>query len=507
MKNTYAISSALNLEQFNTIVRNNKNITFTDSVWEKVNKSYDFLKVFANEKLIYGINTGFGPMAQYKIEQEDQITLQINLIKSHASGLGKALNNLECKAAFLARLLIFMQGKSGVHPSLPELMIQLWNAEAVPVIYEHGGVGASGDLVQLAHIALGLLGEGKFYVNGEIKEAKEVFKQHNLKPLQIYIREGLALMNGTSCMTGIAALNVYNAKKLIDWAITTGVWINELMDTYDDHFSLALNQVKKHKGQMEVAKEMSEIAVSSKWLKSRKKELYDREVKEKVITEKVQEYYSLRCIPQIIGPVIDTLSYTEKIVEQELNSVSDNPIIDADAAMIYHGGNFHGDYISLEMDKLKIAITKVSMLWDRQLNYLLNPNLNKKFPPFLNTGVLGLEFGLQGMQYPAVSNVAENQMLSNPMYIHSIPNNNDNQDIVSMGSNAALITKRVIQNTFESLSIYLLALCKASQIKGNTEKFSNKIQEAITFIQAYLPDEKHGFAPFEKMQKLVGKLQ
>src|SRR5690606_41623818 len=166
MKNTYAISSALNLEQFNTIVRNNKNITFTDSVWEKVNKSYDFLKVFANEKLIYGINTGFGPMAQYKIEQEDQITLQINLIKSHASGLGKALNNLECKAAFLARLLIFMQGKSGVHPSLPELMIQLWNAEAVPVIYEHGGVGASGDLVQLAHIALGLLGEGKYYVNG-----------------------------------------------------------------------------------------------------------------------------------------------------------------------------------------------------------------------------------------------------------------------------------------------------------------------------------------------------
>lgn len=507
MKNTLAISSALSLEQFNTIVRNNKNITFTDSVWENVHKSYDFLKDFANKKLIYGINTGFGPMAQYKIEQEDQIALQINLIKSHASGLGKVLDYLQCKAAFLARLLIFMQGKSGVHASLPELMIKLWNANAVPVIYEHGGVGASGDLVQLAHIALGLLGEGKFYVNGEIKDASTVFENLDIAPLKIYIREGLALMNGTSCMTGIAALNVYDAQKLVDWGSVTGVWINELMDAYDDHFSLALNQVKKHRGQRDIAKKMSELAISSKWLKNRKKELFDQETKEKVITEKVQEYYSLRCIPQILGPVLDTLSFTKEIVEQELNSVSDNPIIDAEAAMIYHGGNFHGDYISLEMDKLKIAITKLSMLWDRQLNYLLNPSLNKKFPPFLNTGVLGLEFGLQGMQYPAVSNVAENQMLSNSMYVHSIPNNNDNQDIVSMGSNAALITKKVIQNTFESLSVYLLALGQASKIKGNTEKFSNKIQEAITFIQAYLPDEKHEFAPFEKMQKLVGKLQ
>lgn len=507
MKNTLAISSALSLEQFNTIVRNNKNITFTDSVWENVHKSYDFLKDFANKKLIYGINTGFGPMAQYKIEQEDQIALQINLIKSHASGLGKVLDYLQCKAAFLARLLIFMQGKSGVHASLPELMIKLWNANAVPVIYEHGGVGASGDLVQLAHIALGLLGEGKFYVNGEIKDASTVFENLDIAPLKIYIREGLALMNGTSCMTGIAALIVYDAQKLVDWGSVTGVWINELMDAYDDHFSLALNQVKKHRGQRDIAKKMSELAISSKWLKNRKKELFDQETKEKVITEKVQEYYSLRCIPQILGPVLDTLSFTKEIVEQELNSVSDNPIIDAEAAMIYHGGNFHGDYISLEMDKLKIAITKLSMLWDRQLNYLLNPSLNKKFPPFLNTGVLGLEFGLQGMQYPAVSNVAENQMLSNSMYVHSIPNNNDNQDIVSMGSNAALITKKVIQNTFESLSVYLLALGQASKIKGNTDKFSEKVQEVIMDIQSYLPDEKHEHAPFEKMQDLVNKLQ
>lgn len=507
MNTPYYCSETIELSKFNDIVSQSHAIQFEKQVWKKLEESYNFLKNFSAEKLIYGINTGFGPMAQYKIDEEDQIQLQLNLIRSHASGMGHTLTFLQCKAAFLARVFALVQGKSGIHPSLIETMVTMWNEGAVPVIYQHGGVGASGDLVQLAHIALGIIGEGSFYLKGEIKSAEEVFKYLGIEPFEVRIREGLALLNGTSCMTGLAALNVKQAEYLVEWGALTGVWINELMEAYDDHFSLPLNEVKKHVGQQKVAEKMRNIATTSQRLKKRADTLYNQKITTKYIEEKVQEYYSLRCIPQIVGPIFDTLEYTKAIVEQEINSVSDNPIVDVKNEMIYHGGNFHGDYISLEMDKLKIVMTKLSMLWDRQGNYLLNPNLNRHFPPFLNDGKLGLEFGLQGMQYPMVSNVAENQTLSNPMYVHSIPNNNDNQDIVSMGSNAALLTQHVLQNNFEVLSIYLLILLQASKLKGDAHLFSKPVQNAIEQLQAYLPVTTPPEAGYQKAQNLAKVLK
>ncbi|HBL80169.1 MAG TPA: histidine ammonia-lyase, partial [Aequorivita sp.] len=179
------------------------------------------------------------------------------------------------------------------------------------------------------------------------------------------------------------------------------------------------------------------------------------------VVEKVQEYYSLRCVPQILGPVLDTLNSVEKILIEEVNSANDNPIVDVEKRNVYHGGNFHGDYVSLEMDKLKIVVAKMTMLAERQLNYLLNSKLNDILPPFVNLGKLGLNFGMQGVQFTATSTTAESQMLSNPMYVHSIPNNNDNQDIVSMGTNAALITKKVIENAFEVVAIELITIIQA----------------------------------------------
>jgi histidine ammonia-lyase len=207
---------------------------------------------------------------------------------------------------------------------------------------------------------------------------------------------------------------------------------------------------------------MRSILGDSNMIRCRKKHLYEGDkMDQDVFEDKVQEYYSLRCITQVLGPIYDTIEQAEKVIVAEFNSVNDNPIIDHENANIFHGGNFHGDYVSLEMDKLKIAITKLSMLSERQLNYLLNSKLNEKFPPFLNLGTLGLNFGMQGMQFTATSTVAENQGLSTSMYIHSIPNNNDNQDIVSMGCNAALLTRRVIGNSFEVLAIQMMTLLQA----------------------------------------------
>lgn len=465
-------NNLLELEQLEQIVLQNEQVDLDEQACAEVAACHDFLHGFAQEKLIYGINTGFGPMAQYRIEDAERVQLQLNLIRSHSSGMGQLLSPLQSRATLVARLNTMMRAYSGIHPELVQLMKDLLNASAYPCIYQHGGVGASGDLVQLAHLALGLIGEGNFQFKGEVMPAEKAYRALHLKPINIHIREGLAMLNGTSSMTGIGAINVIHARKLLTGQILFSLMVNEIMEAYDDHFSEELNGVKLHKGQNTVARAMRAISHKSGLMRKRHEHLYEKKVTESVLEDKVQEYYSLRCVPQILGPVYDTIEYTAQIITQELNSVNDNPVVDYKNKNIFHGGNFHGDYVALEMDKLKIAITKLGMLADRQLNFLLNPALNKKLPPFINAGTLGLNFGVQGMQYPSVSNCAENQTLSNPTYIHSIPNNNDNQDIVSMGTNAALICARVIENTFEILSVHALAIIQAVHFKGIAERLS-----------------------------------
>jgi histidine ammonia-lyase len=381
----------------------------------------------------------------------------------------------------VARLNSLMQAYSGVHRQVVELLAELINKNICPCIYEHGGVGASGDLVQLAHLALVLIGEGEVIFEGEMYPTAEVYSKLDVKPLTIRVREGLAILNGTSAMTGIGMVNIIQAQKLLQWSTILSSMTNEVVEAYDDHYSYELNVVKHHKGQNAIAAMMRDALAGSKMIRKRSEHLYDPEnIGHAVFEDKVQEYYSLRCVTQVLGPVYDTIAHAEKVLTEELNSVNDNPVIDHERENVFHGGNFHGDYVSLEMDKLKIAITKLSMLSERQLNYLLNEKLNQKFPPFLNLGVLGLNFGMQGMQFTAVSTVAENQTMSFPMYVHSISNNNDNQDIVSMGCNAALMTKRVIDNSFTVLGIQLMTLSQAIDYLGCQQKLAPKTLAVYT---------------------------
>ncbi len=476
----------LNLSDIVAMMSENSTIGISARTLKKVDESFNFLREFSRGKLIYGINTGFGPMAQYKIGDQDLKQLQFNLIRSHCSGTGNLLSTSEIRALMIVRLTSLSLGKSGVNRELIQLLTQLINKEIYPCIYEHGGVGASGDLVQLAHLALSLIGEGKVIYQGKIQNTATVFKKEKLTPLNIYQREGIAVMNGTSAMTGIGALNVINAYKLVNWSVLFSTMINELVEAFDDHFSDELNLLKPHPGQRKIAQAMKKIAGKSKLIKKRHDVLYQSKHIEKqdIMKEKVQEYYSLRCVPQILGPVYDTIKYAEGVIMNEVNSVNDNPIIDTQSANVFHGGNFHGDYVAIEMDKIRIAITKLAMLCERQLNYLLNDKLNQKLPPFLNLGKLGLNYGMQGMQFTATSTVAECQTLSNPAYIHSIPNNNDNQDIVSMGTNSALLSRKVIDNAFEVLSIHAIAVAQAidgvkcaNKLSPVSKNIFNKIRE------------------------------
>ncbi len=500
----YIGAKELKLEDFNKILFLKEKIELDEKALQKVNESHEFLKSFSKDKLIYGINTGFGPMAQYKISEQDQLDLQYNLIRSHCTGAGKRLADTEVKSTMICRLSSLMQGFSGIHPEVVILLKDLINNDIYPQIFEHGGVGASGDLVQLAHLALNLIGEGEVTYKGELRPAADVFKETGLKPITIKLREGLALINGTSIMTGISMVNLSHAEQLVNWSLSASMMIIELVESYSDHFSKELNKVKPHLGQRAIAHAMDEAMKDSKLIRKREEHLFSAETTAvDVFQDKVQEYYSIRCVPQILGPVWDTFTYTQTVLQNEVNSVNDNPIIDKENNNVFHGGNFHGDYVALEMDKLKIAITKLTMLAERQLNFLMNDKLNGKLPPFVNLGKLGLNLGMQAAQFTATSTTAENQMLSNPMYIHSIPNNNDNQDIVSMGTNAALICSKIIENAYQVLAIELLSAVQAVdalQFESKLSSHSKAIYKQIRSIKARFEKDSILYKDLEKIK-------
>ncbi len=494
---TIKAKESLSIQAAEAIILNSEPFELDAESLTKVEEGLNFLLDFSVEKIIYGINTGFGPMAQYKIDKDKQVELQYNLIRSHSAGAGEKIPDLYVKASMLVRMLSIMQGKSGIHPSCVTLLQSLILKDVFPLIPEHGGVGASGDLVQLSHMALILIGEGEVTYQGILRPTAEVFNELGLKPIRVVLREGLSLINGTSVMTGIGIINVIKAKQLLDWSLVASAMINEIVNSFDDHFARELNQVKKHRGQAYIARTMEQILSTSKMIHRREEYFYNNNEEARIFKRRVQEYYSLRCIPQILGAVYDTIQYAEEVVVNEMNSVSDNPIVDVENRNVFHGGNFHGDYVSLEMDKLKIAVTRVSMLSERHLAFLCNPKQNELLPPFINLGKLGLNLGMQGVQFTSTSTVAENQALSNSLYVHSIPTNNDNQDMVSMGTNSALIAKKVIDNAYQVQAIEMIALLQAvdflkagNRLSDTTRKYYGKLRELVPMFLEDSPMHK-----------------
>lgn len=499
------VNERLTLREMEQVLYNGETIRISEKLRSQVVASYEFLKEFSKDKVIYGINTGFGPMAQWRIEDEHLKELQYNIIRSHSTGAGERLPDVCVRAAMLSRLKTFLEGHSGVHITLIDLLIEFINRGICPVVPRHGSVGASGDLVQLAHIALTLIGEGEVSYRGEIRPAGEVMAENGLEPLQMHIREGLAVTNGTAVMTGIGTINYLQTERLLGWEILCSVMMNEIASSYDDFMSEVLNGLKFHPGQIRVAELMRSLSEGSKLLRNRKIELFHKSG-EQVFKQKVQPYYSLRCVPQILGPVYDTLMNAGQVIEDEVNSVDDNPIVDMASANVIHGGNFHGDYISFEMDKLKIAVTKMTMLAERQMNYLFHDRINGILPPFVNLGVLGLNYGLQASQFTATSTTAESQTLSNPMYVHSIPNNNDNQDIVSMGTNSALICRTVVENCSQVLAIHLMALVQAVDCLDVADKLApatRKLYDKVRGIVPVFKDDTPKYNEIKALQSVI----
>lgn len=470
------------------ILFNGATLSLPDDEMGNVEKCHRFLKEFATDKVIYGINTGFGPMAQWRVDDKHLKELQYNIIRSHATGAGNPLSDVEVKAAMIARIGTFLQARSGISPTVITLLKEFVNSGIYPFIPQHGSVGASGDLVQLAHISLCLIGEGKVHYKDQWRPTSEVMAETGLKPMEISVREGLSVTNGTSVMTGISIVNQFYAENLLKYAVIAGAWINEIADSFDDYMAVEENICRRQPGQQTVARWLREVSEGSHHLQKREHELYDpTKNKDSYFEHKVQAYYSLRCIPQIYGPVLDTLRNAGEVLENELNSACDNPIVDYTTKNIYHGGNFHGDYISLEEDKVKIAMVRVAMTAERQLNYLFHDRINGILPPFLNLGVLGLNYGMQACQFTATSTTAECQTLAMPNYVHSIPNNNDNQDIVSMGTNSARLCRKVIDNAYQVMSILFIALAQATDCLELADKLAPKTRAQYDAIRGICP--------------------
>lgn len=496
----------INIDTAEKIIFSDEKFELDEEAIGQVRRSYLFLEEFRRDKIIYGINTGFGPMAQWRVGDPFLKELQYNIIRSHSTGAGQALDDRCVKAAMVARLGNLLQGKSGVHPDTVRLLAAFINEGIIPFIPSHGSVGASGDLVQLAHMALAMIGEGHVHYRGQWRPAAEVLAQCGLQPMEIHIREGLSVTNGTSVMSGISIVNQAEARRLLELATLASVWMNEIAGSYDDFIAEALNACRPHEGQMVIAAKMRELASGSGCLQKREHLLYSGKCHEEVFSHKIQAYYSLRCTPQILGPVYDTLMSAREVLETEINSACDNPIVDPDTKNVYHGGNFHGDYVSLEADKLKTVTVRLAMLMERQLNYLLHDRINGILPPFLNLGKLGLNYGLQACQFTATSTTAECQTLAMPNYVHSIPNNNDNQDIVSMGTNSALLCRQVIENAFQVMSIHYIALAQATDCLSLADKLcpaTRKAYDEIRRIQPVIVADTPFYEEIERITELL----
>ncbi len=405
---------------------------------------------------VYGLTTGCGPLASGVIAPEQREMFQRNLLRSHANTLG-SLHPIEwTRAAMLLRAQVFALGHSGVDPATVDVLLAMLAARVHPLVREIGGVGASGDLVELAQIGLAVIGEGNVELDGVVVAARQALAHAAVEPLVPRLREGLALINGTCFHTGAAALLVVQAQHLLDAAISAASMAFEALGGHVEAYDETLHALRAHPGQSEIAERVRRLIDGS--------EMVEREAP----VASRQDPYTLRCIPQILGPVAECLVGVRRTVEIEINSVTDNPAFFVSTRRVVHGGNFHGQPVALALDQLKTAVIEIGVASERRLARLLDPTLNRGLPAFLvsNAENAGFESGFMGLQYTATTMAAENALLSAPASVRSIPTNGNNQDVVSMGMLAARTAKRVVDNVTHMLAIELICAAQALELRG-----------------------------------------
>ncbi|GEL78422.1 histidine ammonia-lyase [Tenuibacillus multivorans] len=465
----------LSLEQVKHVIYDFENVSISKTSLEKVNQSRATVEEYIDDhQIVYGINTGFGKFSDVEIESNDLDELQLNLIHSHACGVGEPFSEAVSRAMILLRANALLKGFSGVRPVIIERLVDLLNHRIHPVIPQQGSLGASGDLAPLAHLTLVLLGEGEVFYKGEKVPTPIAFNQEKIDPVQLKAKEGLALINGTQAMTAVGVLAYLDAEQVLfnteKIASMTMEGLNGVIDAFDD----LIHAARGHVEQREVAGRIREYLADSQ-LTTEQGEV------------RIQDAYSIRCIPQVLGASWQTLMYVKEKLETEINAATDNPLIFSDEGKVLSGGNFHGQPIAIAMDLLKIGMAEVANISERRIERLVNPQLND-LPPFLSSEP-GLQSGAMIMQYTAASLVSENKTLAHPASVDSIPSSANQEDHVSMGTIGARHASQIIENVRRVIAIELICAMQAVELRG-THLMANETESLYRAAREIVPSIK-----------------
>lgn len=464
----------LNFSEVHRILYHGDKVTYSEESMRKVQESRRAVeKIVAEERIVYGITTGFGKFSDVFIDKDDVGALQLNLIRSHACGVGDPFPEVVSRAMTLLRANALLKGFSGVRPIVIERLLDLVNAHIHPVIPQQGSLGASGDLAPLSHLALVLLGEGEAFYKGARIPAKEALAQEGIDPISLTAKEGLALINGTQAMTAMGVVAYLEAEKLAYQAEHIASLTIESLQGIIDAFDEDIHLARGYREQIEVAERIRNL-------------LSDSNLTTKQGEIRVQDAYSLRCIPQVHGATWQAMNYVKEKLLIEMNAATDNPLIFDNGDKVLSGGNFHGQPIAFAMDFLAIAIAELANISERRIERLVNPQLND-LPPFLSPDP-GLQSGAMIMQYVAASLVSENKTLAHPASVDSIPSSANQEDHVSMGTIGSRHAYQVITNTRRVLAIEAICSMQAVEYRGKekmattTRKFLENGRNIVPYI-------------------------
>ncbi|MEM0360047.1 MAG: histidine ammonia-lyase [Candidatus Diapherotrites archaeon] len=452
MKGIEINGSSLTVEKLAMIARFKEKIFVSRETLARLDENWKMLnELIEKGETIYGVNTGFGGFGDKIISKELGAEISKRTTRSHAAGVMNPLPEEIVRAAMACRINTLAKGCSGIRSTTLQTMIEMLNKNVVPVVYEKGSLGASGDLAPLAMMALVVMGEGEAFYKGKRMPGAKAMKAAGIKPIDMRRREGLALFNGSQLMTGIGALAVYDAGILLKTADISASMSIDVLKTVMKAFDERLHALRPFKGQNDVAANIRALTAESEILAQKGKG--------------TQSAYSLRCTPQVHGASRDALEYAKKIVEIEMNSVADNPIFITKDKAFLTGGNFHGQPVAIAMDLLGIAIAEIANISERRINRMTSPHLNAGLPGFLVIGEEGLDSGLMMIHYSAASLVSENKVLAHPASVDSIPVSGDQEDHVSMGTIAARKCREIINNAWGVLTIELMCAAQALDIR------------------------------------------
>ncbi|MGV1012017.1 MAG: histidine ammonia-lyase [Flavobacterium sp.] len=475
MDNTHYINTeVLSLETLQEIISQHKSLALSDQAKVNIQKCREYLdaKMESQEAPIYGINTGFGSLCNVIISNDNLSKLQENLVKSHACGTGEEVPHEIVKIMLLLKIQSLSYGHSGVQLATVERLVDFYNNDILPVIYNQGSLGASGDLSPLAHLSLPLLGEGEVYFEGKKMHSSVVLQKFNWKPIVLQSKEGLALLNGTQFMSAYGSYILLKAMKYSYLADVISAISLEGFDGRIEPFNELIHYIRPHKGQIVTAKRMTELLEDSEIIAQAK--------------QHVQDPYSFRCIPQVHGASKDTIDYVKKVFKTEINSVTDNPNIFVGEDVIISGGNFHGQPLAMALDFLAIALSELGSISERR-TYQLISGL-RGLPAFLVSNA-GLNSGFMIPQYTAASIASQNKQLATPASVDSIVSSNGQEDHVSMGANAATKCLRVMENLERILAIELMNASQAIEFRRPLqssdfiEMFLKSYREEVPFVE------------------------